>query len=72
MKPLTLLDADSRATLLSAPTLTIPQVAAVLGVGNTSLYTALRRGEIDLPVIEIGRRRVIPSAAVRRLLGMDE
>ena len=65
------LSSTERAELLLAPTLTLPETAQVYGVGLTALRDALRRGEIPLPVISIGTRKVVPTAAVRRLLGMD-
>ncbi len=58
--------------LLQRPTLTLPQTAKVLGVGETALRNALRRQEIELPVISVGTRKIIPTAAVKRLLVMDE
>jgi excisionase family DNA binding protein len=42
----------------------------MLGTGRTATYDAVRRGE--LPHIKVGRRFVIPTAAVRRLLEIDE
>ena len=66
------LSAAERASLLSAPTLTLPEAAHVFGVGLSALRDAIRRGEIELQVISIGKRRVIPTHAVRTLLGTDE
>ena len=48
-------------------TLTVEEAARVLGIGRNSAYEAVRRG--DLPVIRIGRRYVVPRAALERLLG---
>lgn len=62
---------DEQAELIRQNTLTILQAARLLGVGESGLRGALRRGEIELPVIEIGARRVIPTSAVRRLLGLE-
>jgi hypothetical protein len=61
-----------RAELLLGPTLTEPDTARVLGVGTTALRDALRKGQLDLPVIRVGTRKVIPSAAPRRLLGIED
>lgn len=47
-------------------TLTIPQVAKLLGLGRNSAYAAAKRGEI--PTIVIGRRILVPVAALKRLL----
>lgn len=59
------------AEMLGRPTMTLPEGAAVFGLGLTSFRTAIRRGEIDLPIIEVGNRKVLPSAAVKRALGIE-
>jgi excisionase family DNA binding protein len=52
------------------PTLTVDQVADILGTGRSATYEAIKRGE--LPSIRVGRKIVVPTAAVRRLLEIDE
>ena len=47
-------------------TLTVPEAGKVLGIGRNSAYEAARRGQI--PVIRLGRRLLVPVAALRRLL----
>lgn len=47
-------------------TYTIEETAKVLGLGRTSAYEAVRRGEI--PVLRVGRRLLVPRAALERLL----
>ncbi|MGE0117655.1 MAG: helix-turn-helix domain-containing protein [Dongiaceae bacterium] len=47
-------------------TYTIPEVAAMLGVGRNQGYDAAKRGEI--PTIKIGKRLLVPRAAMARLL----
>jgi excisionase family DNA binding protein len=49
--------------------MTVEEVAELLGFGRTATYDAVRRGEI--PCIKVGRKLVIPTAAVRRLLELD-
>jgi excisionase family DNA binding protein len=51
------------------PTMTVEALAELLGSGRTATYDAVRRGEI--PSIKVGRKIVIPTAAVRRLLELD-
>jgi predicted site-specific integrase-resolvase len=65
------LSGSERDELLQRPTLTIPETAAVLGVGPSALRDAQRRGQINLPILQIGRRRVVPTIALRRILGLD-
>lgn len=48
-------------------TLTIPEAAKVLGIGRNQAYEAARTGEI--PVIKIGKRKLVPIAALRAILG---
>lgn len=53
------------------PTLSVwPETAAILGLSKGSAYDAAKRGEI--PTIRIGRRLVVPTAALRRMLQLDE
>lgn len=51
------------------PVLRVEEAGAFLGLGRSSAYSAVARG--DLPAIRIGRRWVVPTAALRRLLGLD-
>lgn len=50
------------------PTLTVEQAAKLLGVGRNQTYEAVARGE--LPAMRIGRRWVIPTVRLLRLLGV--
>lgn len=47
-------------------TLTVEEAAALLGIGRNTAYQAAASGQ--LPVIRIGRRLLIPRAALDRLL----
>jgi hypothetical protein len=57
--------------LLSRPTITPDELhrSGVLPVGRNGIYDAIRRG--DLTVIEIGRKKAIVTAPLRKKLGMD-
>jgi excisionase family DNA binding protein len=48
-------------------TIGVEEAAAVLGIGRATAYAAAGTG--DLPVIRVGRRVLVPVAALRRLLG---
>lgn len=53
------------------PTLPVyPDTARILGVSKASAYAAAARGEI--PTIRVGRRLLVPTAALRRMLQLDE
>ena len=47
-------------------TLTIAETAKLLGIGRNAAYEAARRGE--LPTWVIGRRILVPLAALKRKL----
>ena len=47
-------------------TLTVEEAARELGVSRNKAYEACRDGEI--PVIRIGRRMLVPRAALERML----
>ena len=47
-------------------TLTVPEAARTLGIGRSAAYEAARTGEI--PTIRIGKRILVPVAALERLL----
>lgn len=52
--------ADTRKTL------TVEEAARLLGIGRNAAYEAVHRGEI--PHLRIGRRLLVPRAAMERLL----
>jgi excisionase family DNA binding protein len=48
---------------------TLSKAAVILGISRGSAYEAAKRNEI--PTIRIGRRLLVPSAALERLLAGD-
>ena len=50
-------------------TYTLAEAASRLGISTSLAYEAAHRGE--LPVCHIGRRMLVPRAALLRLLGQD-
>jgi excisionase family DNA binding protein len=52
------------------PTLTVAEAGAYLSISRASAYAAAHRGEI--PTIRCGRRLLVPTAVLRRLVGLDE
>ena len=44
----------------------VPAAAVMLGVSESHLYNTIKRGEI--PVVLVGRRKLIPIVVIRRLL----
>jgi hypothetical protein len=57
--------------LLSSPTADVPDVGRVcFGLSRNGSYDAAKRG--DFPTIKVGRLLKVPTAALSRLLGLDE
>jgi excisionase family DNA binding protein len=56
-----------RPDLTGRYTITIPEAAIVLGVSRNSAYQAARCGE--LPTIQVGRRKLVPTDKLRLMLG---
>jgi hypothetical protein len=52
------------------PTLTVPEAGAFFGLSPDRSYAAARSG--DLPLIRIGQRMFVPTAALRELLGLGD
>lgn len=51
-------------------TYTVTEAAALLGIGRSAAYEAARSGQ--LPTIRIGKRVLVPVAALERLLAGNE
>ena len=47
-------------------TLSVVEAAKVLGIGRNLCYSRIKKGE--LPVLKIGRRLLVPRAALEKLL----
>lgn len=50
------------------PTLSVEEAGRFLGLGRTGAYEAAKRGQI--PTLQFGRRRRVPTAELRRMLGL--
>jgi excisionase family DNA binding protein len=57
-------------TAQQRPTMNLwPEVGEILGLSKASVYAAAASGEI--PTIRVGRRLLVPTAALRRMLALD-
>ena len=58
--------------MIQPATMTIPEAAALLGIGRNNAYeTAARDGQLaGVQVIRVGRRLVIPRAPLLDVLGL--
>ena len=67
---LTAAEAQAAATDGERLTYTLTEAARRLGISRALAYEAAHRGE--LPVCRIGRRMLVPRAALARLLDRDD
>jgi excisionase family DNA binding protein len=56
--------------LLSGLTLTVEQAGRALGIGRNAAYAAAKRG--DIPTVRIGGAIRVPTAPIRRMLGLEQ
>jgi excisionase family DNA binding protein len=56
----------------TTPTVDVPTAAEFLGVHAQTLYAAIRAGESPVTVVKIGRKQRVVTAALVRLLELDE
>ncbi|MDQ3463402.1 MAG: helix-turn-helix domain-containing protein [Actinomycetota bacterium] len=47
-----------------------PATGLILGMSRQATYDAVTRG--DIPSIRVGRRLLVPTAALRRMLQLDD
>ena len=59
-----------RKALLTELTVSVEEAGEALGIGRSSAYGAVRSKQ--LPHIRIGGRIGVPTAAIRKLLGIEE
>ena len=63
------MDREQHRARLHRLTMNIDDVAPLLGINRSTAYELIRRGTFPLPVIQLGRRVVVPRKAVEELLG---
>jgi excisionase family DNA binding protein len=61
------LDPDRTESRIDRLTLTVDEVAQMLGLSRSATYEAIARGEI--PSLRFGRRIVVTQRALHRMLG---
>ena len=54
--------------LFGRHTVTIEEAAALLGVSRNTAYQAAKTGQLE--TIQIGRRKLVPTAHLRKALGL--
>lgn len=56
----------------AGPTVSLAEAAKILGISYNSAGDALRRGELGVRALRYGQRWRIPTADLRRLLGVED
>ena len=64
--------AAERLLAAAGPTVSIETVAKCYGIHRTTGYELARRGELGVPVLRLGRRLRVPTAELRRVLGIEQ
>jgi len=54
-----------------SPTVSLIAAGKALGIGRTSTYAMLRRGDFPLPIVGTKGKHRVPTAALRRILELD-
>lgn len=65
----TSLSVDQISELLRRPTLTVVEAGRVLGLSRNGAYDAIARDEIEH--LKFSKRIVVPTAPLRKKLGME-
>jgi predicted DNA-binding transcriptional regulator AlpA len=52
------------------PTVSLVEAGMVIKIGRSKAYEMARRGEFPVPVLRLGRRLRVPTAALRELVGL--
>lgn len=61
---------DIKRLLKTELSVSVEDAARALGIHRNSAYKFVRNGEI--PSIKVGARYVVPTAALRKMLGLKE
>lgn len=56
----------------AGPTVTISTVAKCFNIHRQTAYERARRGELGVPVLRLGRTLRVPTAELRRVLGLAD
>jgi excisionase family DNA binding protein len=62
----------ARILAAAGPTVSVAEAAKVLGISRAHAYSLAARGELGVRVLQLGSRRVVPTADLRRVLGLDD
>lgn len=63
--------AGRRILAAAGPTISLPETAQVLGISRAHAYALAKRGELGVRVLRLGNRFVVPTAELRREVGLE-
>jgi predicted DNA-binding transcriptional regulator AlpA len=63
---------STRRREVTCGTVTLPEFAERYGISRSAAYDLASRGELPVPVIALGKRRVLSRELVERLLSGEE
>jgi hypothetical protein len=63
------MDRKIRKVLTENLAVSVSTASKALGTGEYATYTAIKSG--DIPSIKVGRRIMVPTAPLMRMLGID-
>jgi hypothetical protein len=63
------MDQNLRELLVSNLTVPVDTAAKIFGIGRNAAYDACKTG--DIPSIRIGGRIAVPTAPLRKMLGLE-
>lgn len=66
------LGAADRLLADAGATVSITTVAKCFGIHRTTAYELARHGALGVPVLRLGRALRVPTAELRRVLGLDQ
>jgi hypothetical protein len=64
--------AEVLEAIRSQPTVNVDIACRALSVSPWAGYQAIKRGDFPVPTLSVGRRIVVPTAPLRRALGLEE
>jgi len=62
----------SSIVLPESPTVSLVAAGRAIGIGRSATYRLVQRGDFPLPVIHAGSKLRVPTAALRRILALDD
>lgn len=59
---------EQREAALARPLIPVKTAGLVLGLSHVTTLKAVRAG--DIPIVKVGARHLVPTAALRAIIGM--